>query len=103
MVVDDIRINRLIAQRFLLAHGATVDLAEDGKAGLEAVASAQPPYDVVLMDCQMPVLDGVSTILYSSLVFQEAFTYCATLLCLYSTPRLVPSVPCLTLREPSSQ
>ena len=60
VVVEDNRVNRLIAERFCRALGIAVDLAEDGRAGFEAVASAQPPYDLVFMDCQMPVWDGVS-------------------------------------------
>lgn len=58
LVVDDISTNRLIAGRFLRALNATVDFAEDGKASIEAVTSAQPPYNLVLMDCHMPVMDG---------------------------------------------
>lgn len=34
-------------------------LVEDGQAGLDAVATAQPPFDLVFMDCQMPLMDGV--------------------------------------------
>ena len=60
VVVEDNRVNRLIAERFCRALGIAVDMAEDGRAGFEAVASAQPPYDLVFMDCQMPVWDGVS-------------------------------------------
>lgn len=59
VVVEDNKVNRLIAERFVRALGLEVDLAEDGKQGVEAVRTAQPPYDLVFMDCQMPVMDGV--------------------------------------------
>ena len=60
MVVDDIATNRLIAKRFLQSLEASVDVADNGRAGLDAVSTAEPPYDLVLMDCHMPVMDGVS-------------------------------------------
>jgi CheY-like chemotaxis protein len=58
LVVDDISTNRLIAGRFLRALHATVDFAEDGEAGVAAVKTAEPPFDLVLMDCHMPKMDG---------------------------------------------
>ena len=59
MVADDIRVNRVIAERFLCSMGAIVDLVEDGRAALNAVANAFLPYSLVLMDCHMPIMDGV--------------------------------------------
>ena len=58
LVVEDNLINQQVAQELLFAEGAEVTLAANGLLGVEAVASAQPPFDVVLMDIQMPVLDG---------------------------------------------
>lgn len=59
LLVDDNRINREIAQLMLTAEGWTVDQAEDGQTAVDAVASAEPgTYDVVLMDVQMPVMNG---------------------------------------------
>ena len=56
LLAEDYPINRVLAVKFLEALGHTVDCAEDGA---EAVAKFRASdYDVVLMDCQMPVLDG---------------------------------------------
>ena len=56
LAVDDHPVNRRILQTVLTRIGHTVDLAEDGA---EAVASAGVrAYDVILMDIQMPVMDG---------------------------------------------
>ena len=52
LVVEDNAVNREVAQGMLQRWAAAVDAAADG---LEAVeACARMPYDVVLMDCQMP-------------------------------------------------
>jgi signal transduction histidine kinase len=56
LVVDDNAVNRLIAERMLVRLGCEVDLAEDGADAVEAVQKKD--YDLIFMDCQMPVLDG---------------------------------------------
>ncbi|MBI5258572.1 MAG: response regulator, partial [Burkholderiales bacterium] len=58
LVVEDNAVNRQVAQELLEAEGAQVFLAEDGAAGVAAVAAAATPFDLVLMDLQMPVMDG---------------------------------------------
>jgi signal transduction histidine kinase/DNA-binding response OmpR family regulator len=58
LVVEDNKINQLVAQGLLSQEGATVTLAENGQLGVAAVAQANPLFDVVLMDLQMPVMDG---------------------------------------------
>jgi CheY-like chemotaxis protein len=58
LVVEDNLINQQVADELLTAAGAIVSLAANGQLGVEAVASAAPQFDVVLMDVQMPVLDG---------------------------------------------
>jgi PAS domain S-box-containing protein len=60
LVVEDNLINQQVAQELLSAEGALVELAANGQLGVAAVASARPPFDVVLMDIQMPVMDGYS-------------------------------------------
>jgi len=62
LVVEDNAINQQVAEELLLSQGAWVDLADNGRAGLDAVLSAQGKgegYDVVLMDMQMPLMDGL--------------------------------------------
>ena len=58
LVVEDNLINQQVADELLTAEGAIVSLAANGQLGVEAVAAAAPQFDVVLMDVQMPVLDG---------------------------------------------
>ncbi len=58
LIVEDNDINREVAQAILEAAGHHVELVENGE---EAVAAVQVrEFDVVLMDIQMPVLDGVA-------------------------------------------
>lgn len=57
LVVDDNPVNQLVAKGLLARRGATVDTADDGHQALERL-SATHPYALVLMDCQMPRLDG---------------------------------------------
>jgi two-component system, sensor histidine kinase and response regulator len=58
LVVEDNLINQQVAAELLADEGATVQLAGDGEQGVAAVAAADPPFDAVLMDMQMPVMDG---------------------------------------------
>ena len=58
LVAEDNAINRKLIEHMLEALGHTCDFAEDGE---QAVACANGrPYDAILMDVQMPVLDGIS-------------------------------------------
>lgn len=56
LVVDDDRINRIVTRRLLRSAGYHVVLAEDGQECLERMAEAR--FDLILMDCEMPVLNG---------------------------------------------
>jgi PAS domain S-box-containing protein len=56
LLVEDNEINQEVALELLRHAGVEVTLAEDGSQALQRLA--QQPYDVVLMDCQMPVMDG---------------------------------------------
>ncbi len=58
LLVEDNKINQMVAQELLTQEGAHVTLAGDGRLGVQAVAAAQPQFDAVLMDVQMPVMDG---------------------------------------------
>lgn len=56
LVVDDNAVNRWLAGELLSALGVECDLVESGAEAIEAVR--QRPYEVVLMDIQMPEMDG---------------------------------------------
>jgi signal transduction histidine kinase/DNA-binding response OmpR family regulator len=56
LVVDDNAVNQRVAQALLTKLGCRVDVAANGEEALEMVELL--PYDVVFMDCEMPVLDG---------------------------------------------
>ena len=59
LLAEDNEINREIAESILLEAGFSVKSVEDGAAALEAVRSSPPgTYDLVLMDIQMPVMNG---------------------------------------------
>ncbi len=60
LVVEDNEINRGIAEAMLTGMGVTVDTAVNGKLGVDKVALHS--YDAVLMDMQMPVMDGYNAI-----------------------------------------
>jgi CheY-like chemotaxis protein len=47
-----------VAEELLSFEGAQVSIAADGRQGVNAVASAKTQFDAVLMDIQMPVMDG---------------------------------------------
>jgi PAS domain S-box-containing protein len=58
LVVDDSDINLEVAQRILEKQGATVTICSDGMSGLEHVRAHHTELDIVLMDVQMPIVDG---------------------------------------------
>src|SRR5574338_686293 len=58
LVVDDSAINREVARAILVRDGAHVELAGDGREALQVLSSRPRDFDIVLMDVQMPVMDG---------------------------------------------
>jgi len=59
LVVDDNKMNLIIAQKLLESYKLVVDVAHSGKEALEKVT--QKEYAVVFMDCMMPEMDGTET------------------------------------------
>jgi PAS domain S-box-containing protein len=63
LLVEDNAINQQVAEELLSGQGALVDIAENGLRGVEAVqasVTSGKPYHAVLMDMQMPVMDGLT-------------------------------------------
>ncbi|MDE6589055.1 MAG: response regulator, partial [Oscillospiraceae bacterium] len=59
LVVDDIEVNRLILVKILSSLGATCDIAGNGQEAVEAFEKAPTgSYDLILMDVQMPIMNG---------------------------------------------
>lgn len=56
LLVEDNIMNQQVAKTLLSRNGVEVDLAEDGQQAVDMVQ--QDSYDFVLMDCQMPIMDG---------------------------------------------
>jgi PAS domain S-box-containing protein len=58
LLVEDNQINQEVANYLLLHAGAAVDIAADGRIAVNMLADAPTRYDAVLMDIQMPVMNG---------------------------------------------
>ena len=59
LLVDDMPTNRLIAREILESFGVTVDTAENGVQAVNKLLDEGRAYDIVLMDVQMPEMDGL--------------------------------------------
>ena len=60
LLVEDNPVNRQVAQRLLTLLGLSFAVAENGKEALDALE--HDAFDVVLLDCQMPVMDGYTAV-----------------------------------------
>ena len=59
LLVEDNEFNRVVASELLEHEGAVVDIAVGGQEGIDAIIKGNTSYDLVLMDVQMPVIDGL--------------------------------------------
>ena len=59
LLVEDNPVNQKLVERYLLKLGHQIDIADNGAIGLEFLA--QKNYDVILMDIEMLVLNGIET------------------------------------------
>ena len=57
LLVEDNNINQVVAGEMLKLLGLTFDVAEDGQQAITKIVNS-PQYDLVLMDIQMPIMDG---------------------------------------------
>jgi two-component system sensor histidine kinase/response regulator len=60
LLAEDNEINQQVAREVLEGFGVQVDIADNGRIALDKLRAAQRPYSVVLMDMQMPEMDGLS-------------------------------------------
>ena len=58
LVAEDVAVNRLVLARILETLGCHVDTVDDGASAVERARSLRP--DAICMDCEMPVVDGIS-------------------------------------------
>ncbi|WP_240206420.1 ATP-binding protein [Vibrio sp. CyArs1] len=57
LLVEDNKVNALVAKTFCMKQGHNVEVAENGKIAVEKVGKKQ--YDLIIMDNHMPVMDGI--------------------------------------------
>ncbi|WP_081669091.1 response regulator [Butyrivibrio sp. VCB2001] len=69
LIVDDMRINRIVLASILATHGITSDQAESGIECIDLCKAND--YDLVLLDHRMPELDGVDTLVRLKEMFKE--------------------------------
>jgi CheY-like chemotaxis protein len=61
LAADDHPVNRMIVQMYLEMAGCELTMVEDGAQAVQAVeAAGEQAFDLILMDIQMPVMDGVA-------------------------------------------
>lgn len=60
LLVEDNMLNQNIAEDLLEDSGVLISIANNGKEAVDRIVCAQEQYDIVLMDIQMPVMDGVT-------------------------------------------
>ena len=58
LIADDSKINCEIVKIMLSKYNITVDMVENGNKAIEVIKTSEPCYDLVLMDIEMPVMDG---------------------------------------------
>ena len=62
LLVEDIYINQLMVETFLVDSGFEVKIADDGEKAIEAINIEEP--DLVILDLMMPIMDGFSFLEY---------------------------------------
>ncbi|MBD1580848.1 ATP-binding protein [Pseudoalteromonas sp. S16_S37] len=60
LLVEDNAVNQMVAEKLLTSLGLQADIAEDGRQAVNKLSNTPYAYDLVLMDIQMPVMDGFS-------------------------------------------
>ncbi len=87
LVIDDNSTNRLILKKMLASWQIKVATAKDGPSGIEAVKQSlinQQPFNLILLDCRMPGMDGFEV---GKIIKQHLTTPCTTVMMLTSDER----------------
>jgi len=58
LIVEDNKVNQMVAQHMVELFGLSCEIAENGQVAVDKILKSILPYDLVLMDVQMPILDG---------------------------------------------
>ncbi|MGB1465563.1 MAG: 7TM diverse intracellular signaling domain-containing protein [Alcanivorax nanhaiticus] len=61
LIVDDNHINLMVAEGLCKKLGYTTEVAESGMEAIAVLLSTREPFDLILMDCEMPEMDGFET------------------------------------------
>ena len=61
LLVEDNPLNQVVAKGLLEQLGAHIDQAWNGKEALELISQSNGQYHLIMLDIQMPVMDGYST------------------------------------------
>ncbi len=60
LLAEDNPVNQEVAREYLIGYGCSVTIAQDGGEAVDFIT--RDTFDIVLMDCQMPVMDGLSAV-----------------------------------------
>ena len=85
LLVEDNPVNQEVVRFMLEQCNCTVSLAHDGAEAIAAVTNANPGYDLVLMDCQMPEIDGFTA---TRALREQGYTVPIIALTANATPRI---------------
>jgi signal transduction histidine kinase/CheY-like chemotaxis protein len=58
LLVEDNPVNQMISKKYIDKIGLKTVIAQDGDIAIKTMLESETPFDLILMDCQMPVLDG---------------------------------------------
>lgn len=58
LLVEDNLVNQMISKKFIESLGLSTVIKADGQQAIDALKNESEPFDLIVMDCQMPVIDG---------------------------------------------